>query len=101
LRDYELGGLTTGSGCVAPHTCRSLFEACRAGDWNRAEALRAGFMPLEDLRDAWGPARVLHHATELAGIAPTGPIPPYVSPLADSQVNQLAPVARALRERDA
>ena len=38
-------------------------------------------MPLEDLRDAWGPARVLHHATELAGIAPTGPIPPFVSPL--------------------
>ena len=31
------------------------------------------FMPLEDLRDAWGPARVLHHATELAGIAADRP----------------------------
>jgi len=58
-------------------------------------------MPLEDLRDAWGPARVLHHATELADIAPTGPIPPYVSLLNEKQVQQLAPVARALRERDA
>jgi len=58
-------------------------------------------MPLEDLRDAWGPARVLHHATELAGIAPTGAIPPYVSPLATKQLQVLAPIARELRERDA
>jgi hypothetical protein len=58
-------------------------------------------MPLEDLRDAWGPARVLHHATELAGVAPTGPIPPYVSPLAAKQLHELAPVAQALRNRDA
>ena len=58
-------------------------------------------MPLEDLRDAWGPARVLHHATELAGIASTGPIPPYVSALDADQLEQLAPVARGLRERDA
>jgi hypothetical protein len=55
-------------------------------------------MPLEDLRDAWGPARVLHHATELAGIAPTGPVPPYVSGLDAKSVEQLRPVARALRE---
>ena len=58
-------------------------------------------MPLEDLRDAWGPARVLHHATELAGIATTGPIPPYISPLDAPRVQQLAPVAQALRERTA
>jgi hypothetical protein len=58
-------------------------------------------MPLEDLRDAWGPARVLHHATELAGIATTGPIPPYVSALGEKQVQELAPVAGALREHDA
>jgi hypothetical protein len=57
-------------------------------------------MPLEDLRDAWGPARVLHHATELAGIAGTGPVPPYTSSLDDEQLKQLAPVARALRELD-
>lgn len=101
LRDYRLGGLTTGSGCIAPHRCQTLFEASRAGDWARASAVRAEFMPLEDLRDAWGPARVLHHATELAGIAETGPIPPYVSPLDATQLAELAPVARALRERDA
>jgi dihydrodipicolinate synthase/N-acetylneuraminate lyase len=101
LRDFGLPGLTTGSGCIAPRRCQELFEAVGAKDWPRAEALRALFMPLEDLRDAWGPARVLHRATETAGIAATGPIPPYVSPLADKQIVHLTPVARALKERDA
>jgi len=101
LRDFELGGLTTGSGCIAPRLCAALLNACSEKDWAAAEALRAEFMPLEDLRDAWGPARVLHHATELAGIAPAGPIPPYVSPLSAQQLERLSPVARDLRERDA
>jgi dihydrodipicolinate synthase/N-acetylneuraminate lyase len=101
LRDFELGGLTTGSGCLAPRRCSGLFAAARAKDWQKAEALRAHFMPLEDLRDDWGPARVLHHATDLAGIAPSGPIQPYVSALSTAQLEQLAPVARTLREQDA
>ena len=101
LRDFKLGGLTTGSGCIAPRLCASLLEACSVKNWQKADDLRAGFMPLEDLRDAWGPARVLHHATELSGIAPTGPIPPYVSALDARQLDELAPVARRLRELDA
>jgi len=101
MREFDLPGMTTGSGCIAPRRCRDLFEAGRAQDWARAEDLRSRFMPLEDLRDAWGPARVLHHATELAGIAPTGPIAPYVSPINAKQAQDLAPVARALREQDA
>jgi dihydrodipicolinate synthase/N-acetylneuraminate lyase len=101
LRDYQLAGLTTGSGCVAPRMCQELFDASRDGDWERADSRRAMFLPLEDLRDEWGPARVLHHATALAEIAATGPIPPYVSPLAAAQLQQLAPVARTLRDRDA
>jgi dihydrodipicolinate synthase/N-acetylneuraminate lyase len=100
MRDFGLAGFTTGSGCIAARTCSSLFEACVAKDWARAEGLRAQFMPLEDLRDAWGPARVLHHATELAGIAHTGSIPPYVSSLDDRRLQELAPVARGLRECD-
>jgi dihydrodipicolinate synthase/N-acetylneuraminate lyase len=100
MRDFGLPAMTTGSGCIAPRSCSALFEACVKKDWSRADAMRAWFMPLEDLRDAWGPARVLHHATELAGVAPTGPIPPYVSPLAAKQLQELAPVARDLRDRD-
>ena len=101
LRDFALPGLTTGSGCIASRTTSALFDACTRRDWAGAEQLRSLFMPLEDLRDAWGPARVLHHATELAGIAPTGPIPPYVSLLGPKQLHELAPIARALREHDA
>jgi len=101
MRDFGLSGFTTGSGCIASSLCTALFEACRAGDWTRAEEIRGHFIPFEDLRDDWGPARVLHHGTELAGIAPTGPIPPFVSPLDASQLERLAPVARALREQSA
>jgi dihydrodipicolinate synthase/N-acetylneuraminate lyase len=98
MRDFGLPGMTTGSGCIAPHACSAMFDACRSADWRRAEELRAQFMPLEDIRDAWGPARVLHHATELAGLAPCGPIPPYVSALGEPQLSELAHAARALRE---
>ncbi len=100
LRDFGLGGLTTGSGCIAPNLCSALLSAAEQKEWKAAEVLRAEFMPLEDLRDAWGPARVLHHATELAGVASAGPIPPYVSPLTPPQLDELAPVARRLRERN-
>lgn len=101
LRDVRLAGMTTGSGCIAPARCREFFDAARAGDWTRAESLRALFMPLEDLRDAWGPARVLHAAIQLADIAASGPIPPYVSALDATQIERLRPVARELRKRDA
>jgi dihydrodipicolinate synthase/N-acetylneuraminate lyase len=97
LRDFRLTGMTTGSGCIAPRRCQEFFAAAAAGDWARAEALRALFMPLEDLRDEWGPARVLHDATEAAGIATAGPIPPFVSPLTEQQIAHLTPVAQTLR----
>jgi dihydrodipicolinate synthase/N-acetylneuraminate lyase len=100
LREWRLPGFTTGSGCIAPRLSHALFEACARGDFGAAEKVRASFLPLEDLRDAWGPARVLHHTTELAGIAITGPTPPYVSPLADEQLERLRPIAAALRDRD-
>ena len=98
MRDYGLPGFTTGSGCIAPRACSDLLLACQQQDWGAAETLRSRFMPLEDIRDALGPARVLHHATELSGIAPTGPIPPFVSPLGQADLQALAPVARTLRD---
>jgi dihydrodipicolinate synthase/N-acetylneuraminate lyase len=101
LRDFGLAGMTTGSGCIAPRRCSDLFAAAAREDWGAAEAYRDFFMPLEDIRDELGPARVLHHASELAGIAPSGPIPPFVSPLDTAQIARLAPVAAALRRSDA
>lgn len=92
MRDWGLPGFTTGSGCILPAMSRLIHEACAAGDYATASTLREKFLPLEDLRDAWGPARVLHHATELAGIAATGPIPPFVSGLNEEQLRELAKV---------
>ncbi len=101
LRTFGLPGFTTGSGCVAPRLSNEILAHCHAGSYDQAEELRRLFLPLEDLRDAWGPARVLHAAVDLAGLAATGPIPPFVSPLGAGQIEQLAPVARALAERNA
>ena len=100
MKAFDLPGFTTGSGCVAPGLCSALLDACVAKDWARAEELRSAFLPLEDQRDAWGPARVLHAATELAGIAATGPIPPFVSAISEGQRRELEPTARALAERE-
>jgi dihydrodipicolinate synthase/N-acetylneuraminate lyase len=96
LEERRLAGFTTGSGCIQPSLCRDLFEAAMRGDFAGARKLREQFLPLEDLRDAWGPARVLHHAIEAAGIAATGPIPPFVSPLPLERLERLAPVAKQL-----
>jgi dihydrodipicolinate synthase/N-acetylneuraminate lyase len=101
LREWQLPGFTTGSGCIAPRLSQSLFEACARGDFAEAEQLRAEFIPLEDLRDAWGPAKVLHEAFEVAGIAETGDVPPFLSALSADKVEKLAPVARELFGRDA
>lgn len=96
MRDWQLPGYTTGSGCLASRLTQQLFEACVRGDFAIAEELRQSFLPLEDLRDAWSPAKVLHFATALAGVAETGPVPPFLSKLSDEQLETLAPVARAL-----
>jgi len=96
LRDFKLAGFTTGSGVLAPKLCRALLEACAAKDYDKAETIRAKFIPLEDLRDELGPPRVLHHAVALAGIAETGSIPPFVSELPAAQLDRLRPVAKEL-----
>jgi dihydrodipicolinate synthase/N-acetylneuraminate lyase len=100
LRDWKLPGFTTGSGCIAPRLSQRLFEACTRGDFAGAEQLRTEFIPLEDLRDAWSPAKVLHEAVEQAGIAETGDVPPFLSGLPAEQIEKVGPVARQLFERN-
>jgi dihydrodipicolinate synthase/N-acetylneuraminate lyase len=100
MRDWKLEGFTTGSGCIAPALSNELHAACARGDFTGAGQIRAHFLALEDLRDAWGPARVLHAATELADVAATGPIPPYVSALTRAQLDLLRPVAQELLARN-
>jgi dihydrodipicolinate synthase/N-acetylneuraminate lyase len=101
MNGFGLPGFTTGSGCLAPSLTSALFAACARASWDDAEALRALFLPLEDRRDAWGPARVLHAAVELAEVAKTGPIPPFVTALAEDQRAALEPIARELLRLDA
>jgi len=96
LRNWHLPGFTTGSGCIAPRLSQELWAACARADFDQAEKLRSEFIALEDLRDAWGPARVLHAAVEQAGIARTGGTPPFVSGLSLGQIEELRPVARRL-----
>ena len=101
LRDWGLPGFTTGSGCIAPGLSQAIFEACSRGDYAKAQSIREHFLPLEDVRDAQGPARVLHHATEEAGIAKSGPVPPFQSPLSLADIKSLAPVAAELAAHSA
>ncbi len=101
MRDFGLQGFTTGSGCIAPRLSNQIFDACMRRDYDAAEPLRAEFLPLEDLRDAWGPSKVLHFATALAGLSDTGPILPYSSPLSAGQLEQLKGVAQTLLARNA
>lgn len=98
LQKFGLPGFTTGSGCLAPALSNRILHACHSGDLLSAEHARQFFLPHEDLRDAWGPARVLHAATELSGVAAAGPIPPFITALSEEQQAQLGPVAKALVE---
>jgi dihydrodipicolinate synthase/N-acetylneuraminate lyase len=100
LRDWKLPGFTTGSGCIAPRLSQGLFEACARRDFAAAEKVRTEFIPLEDLRDAWGPAKVLHEAVDLAGIAQTGLVPPFLFELSPEQVEELGPVVNRLQSAD-
>lgn len=94
LRQFGLPGYTTGSGCVGAAFTQQMFELASNAKWAEAAALREQFIALEDIRDAHGPARVLHAAMAAAGIAECGPIPPFVSELPES-VKKLLPAAVA------
>lgn len=101
MRDFRLGGFTTGCGCIAPQISLALLRAIHAKDFTRAEALRRMFLPLEDLRDNNGPIIVLHAATQLSGIASTGPILPHLSEPDESLLESIQQAAKQLLERNA
>lgn len=96
LRDFGLGGFTTGCGCLAPSLSQAMLAAIRRLDWAEAERIRGIFGPLESLRNAISPIRVLHEAVAGAGIAPTGPILPMLDPVEERHRAAIAAAARAL-----
>ena len=103
LRDFGLGGFTSGCVCVAPGLSASMLRAMRAGDWAEAERIRSISKPLEDLRNAINPIRVLHEAVRLAGIADTGPLLPLLTnvPPTDHPAIRQAALALLDAERNA
>ena len=100
LRDFGLGGFTSGCVCVAPRSSAAMLRAMRAGDWEGAERTRATFRPLEDLRNEINPIRVLHEAVRLAGIADTGPLTPLLTNVPASDHARIRDAAARLLAAD-
>jgi dihydrodipicolinate synthase/N-acetylneuraminate lyase len=100
LRDFGLQGFTSGSVCVAPNSSMRILALCKDGRWDEAEEERAKFLPLENLRDAHSPIRVLHEAVTLAGIADMGPMLPMLSNIAEAHCAPIREAALALRQHD-
>lgn len=98
LRDFGVGGFTSGCVCVAPDRSMQMMHAIHAGDFEAAEMIRQWFCPLEDLRNGINPIRVLHRAVELAGIATTGPIQPLLS---DVTPEDIVKIQTALQQMQA
>jgi dihydrodipicolinate synthase/N-acetylneuraminate lyase len=96
MRDFGLAGFTAGVVCVAPRLSAEMLKAIRAGDWSKAQRIREICKPLEDLRNAINPVRVLHEAVRLAKIANTGPLVPLMSNLDESDHPRVRDAAAAL-----
>jgi dihydrodipicolinate synthase/N-acetylneuraminate lyase len=77
-----------------------MLAAVRRGAWEEAERIRSVFQPLEDLRNAINPIRVLHRAVEGAGIASTGPLLPLLSNVEASHEAAIDAAARTLLAAD-
>lgn len=92
---FGVKAFTSGCVCVAPRRSQEMLGLLRAGDFEKAEAIREKFNLLEAWRNAHGPIPVLHHAVALAGIAATGPALPLMRNL-DAELQ--AKVAEAARE---
>ena len=73
-----------------------LLQAIKQQDFATAEHIRQQFAPLESLRDKISPVRVLHAAVRLAGIADTGPITPFWSPVSSTDEQAIEQAAREL-----
>jgi len=100
LRDFGLAGFTSGAVCIGPRGSMALLHALKRRDYAAAEQIRAGYLPLEDQRDAHGPIPVLHEAVTLSGVADMGPILPQLTNLAKEHHAAVAKAAQALLAAD-
>jgi dihydrodipicolinate synthase/N-acetylneuraminate lyase len=97
-RAFGIRAFTSGSVCIAPRLSMALLTALQDRDFAGAEPLRAAFLPLEGLRDAHSPLRVLHAAVGLAAVADMGPMLPFLSDIDDPVIlARIRSAAEALR----
>jgi dihydrodipicolinate synthase/N-acetylneuraminate lyase len=99
LRDFGLGGFTSGCVCIRPDFSARLWEACRTGRWETAEGYREVFRELEDLRNRVSPIRVLHAAVQASGIADVGPILPLAGRLESRTIEEIESAVRRLQDK--
>lgn len=99
-RDFKLGGFTSGCVCIAPRLSRLMLEAMRKYDYTEADRIRGIFRPLEDLRNAINPIRVLHEAVRLAGICDAGPLLPMLTNLPEVEHEKVKRAVMNLRDAD-
>lgn len=98
LRDFGVNSFTAGCICLRPELSAELLKTIQAGDFDRAAEIQEIFRPLEDLRNAINPVRVLHSAVASAGIANTGALTPLISELSSDETSTVAAVARQLMQ---
>jgi dihydrodipicolinate synthase/N-acetylneuraminate lyase len=99
MRSFGLAGFTSGCVCVAPALSMAMLHALVRHDYDTAESIRSIFQPLEDLRNAINPIRVLHEAVTAAGIAETGPHLPLLSPLTEGERAKVRTAALELKTK--
>ena len=96
LRDFGVQGFTSGCVCVAPSLSMKMLAALKAEDFATAESIRQTFEPLENIRNAINPIRVLHTAVAAADIAGTGPVLPLLHEVTEKERAEIAEAAKAL-----
>lgn len=97
LREFGLPGFTSGCVCVRPDLSMQMLRAVQQGDYDTAENLKRIFEPLEGLRNAIHPIRVLHAAVTLGEIAHTGPLLPCLSTLDTADHDAVLQATRQLQ----
>jgi dihydrodipicolinate synthase/N-acetylneuraminate lyase len=96
MKKFGCVGFTSGCVCVNPGLSQQMLKAIGDRDYDRAEAIRRVFVPLEDLRNEINPIRVLHSAVQLAGIAETGRLQPLLSGLTSTALERIEAASRTL-----
>ncbi len=95
-REFGVHAFTSGCVCVAPRHSQQMLGVLQAGDFTKADAIRAHYNALESLRNAHGPIPVLHQAVASSGIARTGPALPLMADLPEHLVESVRSAAEEL-----